>query len=249
MKRCDLVGWLDKTLCNGDFKEEAVNGLQVEGDDEVELLAIAVDACQATIDAAVAAGAQMLLVHHGLFWGRCEPLVGTHGKRVKKMMQNGLSLYASHLPLDAHPELGNNAELARLLSVHDRQPFGDYHGMTIGFAGSIAPLSPAELGQKLKAMFGAPPMILPFGPDPIERVALVSGGGWSLMEETRDSGFDALISGEGLHQCYLVAEDGGLNVFFAGHYATETLGVRAVARAVEGKFGLPWTFLSHPTQM
>ena len=249
MQRSELVRWLDETLCLKDFKEDAVNGLQVEGAGEIELLAVAVDACQATIDAAVKAGAQMLMVHHGLFWGKCEPLVGTHGKRVKTLMQKDLNLYACHLPLDAHPKLGNNAELSRLLSVRDRQPFGDYHGMTIGYAGRIAPLSPKELATKLEQMFGAPPQVLPFGPNPIERVALVSGGGWSLMEETRDRGFDALITGEGLHHCYVAAEDGGLSIFFAGHYATETLGVKAVAHALEAEFGLPWTFLEHPTQM
>ncbi len=249
MDRKTLTDWLDETLRTADISDQSLNGLQVEGRAEVSKLAVAVDACQATIDAAADAGAGMLLVHHGLFWGRCQTITGSHGRRIRSLLRQEVNLYASHLPLDAHPTLGNNAVLARLLRLQDRHAFGLYKGVEVGFGGSISATSPAQLAQRLRALLGSPPRLLAFGPDPIRRVALVSGGGASMLEQASDQGYDALITGEGPHSSYFQAEEGNLNAFYCGHYATETLGVKALASRIEEEFGLPWVFLDHPTGM
>ena len=247
MRRDTLVGIMDDLLQVPSIPDKSLNGLQVEGRDQVHRVAVAVDACQATIDAAIQANAHMLLVHHGLFWGRCQRAVGMHGNRLRALFQADLNLYAAHLPLDTHPVLGNNAELVRLLGITEPRPFGDYHGVDLGFAGQIEPVAPATLARRLAEALGVEPRLLPFGPDPIRRLAVVSGGGSSVLPEAIADGLDALVTGEGPHETYCPAEEGHIHVFFAGHYATETLGVRALARWLEREHGIPWVFLDHPT--
>ena len=231
----------------GEFNEAAVNGLQVEGDDEVERVAIAVDACQHTIDAAVDAGATMLIVHHGLFWGREQPLTGPHGRRVRSLVKGGLNLYASHLPLDANEAHGNNSELGRLLGLEEMVPFGSYRGTPIGWGGRAAPRTLDEIGALLERKLGFTPKLFAFGPEKVERIAMVSGGGSSSIGEAISEGYDLLITGEAPHYAFFDAEEGGVNLALAGHYASETLGVKALGRAIEAKFGLPVTFIDHPT--
>ena len=224
----------------------ALNGLQVENSGRVDRLAVAVDACQATIDGAADRGANLLLVHHGLFWGGLEPIAGRHGRRIRALVRHDLALYAAHLPLDCHPEVGNNAVLGRALGLSRLAPFGDYEGIEIGVVGEATePLDAlaARLGERL----GVDPYVIARGPARPARVAVVTGAASSFLREARDAGIDTFITGEGPHHTFFDAEEWGLNLIYAGHYATETVGVKALAEHLEGKFGIPWDFIDHPT--
>jgi dinuclear metal center YbgI/SA1388 family protein len=248
MLRDDLVNWLDYVLETGAYPDASINGLQIEGTEQVQKIAVATDACQATIDGAVAAGADMLIVHHGLFWGQCEVIKGSHGKRVRAAIKADLNLYCSHLPLDAHPQLGNNALLAALLGLVERQPWGGDPARPIGARGVLPqPMSPAALGALLQEQLGAPVRLLPFGPDPIRSIGIISGAAGSMVDQGLHDGLDAVLTGEPRYGQFFVAEEGGINLIFAGHYATETRGVRALAQRIEEEHGLPWVFLDHPT--
>lgn len=244
-----LVSYLDDYLRIRDEvadSPEALNGLQVANSGEVTRIAGAVDLCEATIGMAAAQGADCLLVHHGLFWGGLRPLVGPAYRRVAGLIAGNVAVYAAHLPLDRHPGVGNNAVLARLLGITPRGEFGSYHGAPIGVWGELD-ASRDELGQALTAAVGGAPRVLPFGPARVRRVGVVTGAGGSLIPQAAAAGLDTYVTGEGQHWTFFDAEELGLNVFFAGHYATETVGVKALAEHVAAKFKLPWAFLDHPT--
>jgi dinuclear metal center YbgI/SA1388 family protein len=248
MKRTDLTQYLDEYLRLREIEDNSDNGLQVEGAEEVTRVAFAVDACQASFEAAVQAGAHMLIVHHGLFWGRVKRLVGPHYRRIKTLLGGGVSLYAVHLPLDAHPRVGNNAELARLLGVANATPLGDYHGTTIGMAGSVEPpLALADFVARVTEQIGPPLRVYEFGPPQVRRVALISGGAMSMVDQVIEAGCDAFVTGETTHELYHFIRESGLNVICAGHYASETVGLKALARHLADKFGLETTFIDLPT--
>jgi dinuclear metal center YbgI/SA1388 family protein len=229
---------------------EALNGLQVANQGEVTRLAAAVDVCEATVRMAAEQKADVLVVHHGLFWGGLRPLVGPAYRRVAGLIEHDIALYAAHLPLDRHPDVGNNAVLARLLGVAVRGEFGSYHGAPIGVWGELSEAIPpprATLAQRLAATLGATPRLLPFGPERVRRVGIVTGAGGSLIPQAAAAGLDTFITGEGPHWTFFDAEELGVNVFYAGHYATETVGVKALAEHLSRTFSLPWVFLDHPT--
>ena len=245
----DLVDHLDRLLNVHEVPDDdrALNGLQVDaGKAEVDRVAVAVDACLATIDAAARAGAGILIVHHGLFWGGLEPLTGRHGRRVRNLVGSGVSLYAAHNPLDLHPELGNNAVLARDLGIKSIVPFGSWKGVHVGCGGSLE-VGRDELANRLAERLGARPQVIATGPEAVRRVAVITGAGSSTLAEARNAGYDTLVTGEAPHHAFLDAEEWGLNLVLAGHYATETVGVQAVARHLEQQFGLPWEFIDHPS--
>lgn len=248
MKRKALLQYLDEYLRLDAFQDTSDNGLQIEGAQEVVRVALAVDACQASFQAAVTAGAQMLIVHHGLFWGQVKRLTGPHCQRVKTLLDGGVSLYACHLPLDAHPEVGNNVQLARLLDVRDIEPFGDYHGTSIGVGGLLIPPQPlADFVELVTMRVGVPLRVYDFGPDRVERVALVSGGAITMVDQVAEAGLDTFVTGEITHNFYHDIREYGLNVVCAGHYATETVGLKALARHLATKFGLEMSFIDLPT--
>lgn len=251
MKREELVEHLDGYLRVGEIEDKSQNGLQVEGPEEVTKVAFAVDACLASFQEAVAEGAQLLVVHHGLFWSESKLLTGVHFRRVRALLEGGCGLYAVHLPLDAHPEVGNNAEIARLLRLSDLRPFGEYHGEEIGMQGSLDPPLdvPTFIGRLVEALGRPPIRVLDHGPAEIQRVGCVSGGAASMMDQAAAEGLDAYVTGETSHGSYHEAVEWELNVFFAGHYATETTGVKALARHVEDKMGVQTVFLDIPTGM
>ncbi|NIM48865.1 MAG: Nif3-like dinuclear metal center hexameric protein [Gemmatimonadales bacterium] len=244
----DLTAYLDDYLRIAEVADEpnAVNGLQVEHDGTVEHVVAAVDACQATIDAAAERGADFLLVHHGLFWGGVQPLTGRHGRRVRKLVQSGIALYAAHTPLDLHPEVGNNAVLARMLGVDATERFGVYRGHEIGVAGTLE-VSREELVDRIRGALGVEPHLIPTGPELVRRIGVITGGAGDMIRAAWEAGLDTYVSGEGPHHTHFDAEEWRLNVIYAGHYATETVGVKALAAHIEGEFGLPWEFVDHPT--
>jgi dinuclear metal center YbgI/SA1388 family protein len=246
MKRDVLVSYLDEYLgCRGtaDYSD---NGLQVEGSDDVTRLAFAVDTCQETIEGALAADAQMLIVHHGLFWGKALRVVGPHRRRVQALLDGGCSLYAAHLPLDRHPEVGNNAQLARLLGLTVTGGLGEAFGLPVGVI-ATATTTRTALVARLAASLGITPLVLPEGPEQVQRVGIISGGAARDIATAVAAGCDTYVTGETSHSSYHDAAEYGVNVIYAGHYATETVGLKALAVHLEAQFALPSTFIDRPT--
>lgn len=227
---------------------QALNGLQVANQGRITSLAAAVDVCEATIRMAAEEKASLLLVHHGLFWGGLRPLVGPLYRRVAGLLEHDIALYAAHLPLDRHPEIGNNAVLARMLGITARGEFGDYHGAPIGVWGDVD-LPRDDLSDAIAAALRVTPRLLAFGPERVRRVGVITGAGGDMIAQAAAAGLDSLVTGEGQHWTYFDAEELGINVYYAGHYATETVGVKALAERVAARFDLPWVFLDHPTGM
>lgn len=246
-----LTRYLDDYLAIGHEvadAPEALNGLQVANRGDVTRIGAAVDACEATIRLAAEHACDLLLVHHGLFWGGLKPLVGPAYRRVAGLVAGNIALYSAHLPLDRHPDVGNNAVLARALGITVRGEFGESHGAPIGVWGDRRG-GRDELARAVTSALGVTPRLLAFGPERTERVGVVTGAGGSLIPQAAAAGLDTYVTGEGPHWSYFDAEELGLNVIFAGHYATETVGVQALARHLSERFELPWTFLDHPTGM
>lgn len=247
MKQIELVAFLDDYLKVKEIGDDSLNGLQVEGLEEIERIATAVDGGVSSFQAAVERGAQLLLVHHGLFWGTSFALTGVHYQRIRLLVENRLGLYACHLPLDVHPEVGNNALLARLLQLEELVPFGEYHGRTIGLAGRLPVARPLpELATSLADQLEGEVQALYFGAQEIRTIALISGGGGHLMDQGVER-FDLLLTGESSHATYRLAEDAHQSVLFAGHYATETLGIRTLGDMLAQRFSLHHTFLDLPS--
>jgi len=248
MQLADVVRWLDDYLRIREIRDDALalNGLQVENAGEVTRVAVAVDACQAVFDMAAAAQADLLIVHHGLFWGGLEPLTGRHHRRVATLLRHGIALYGAHIPLDVHPEVGNNTVLAGRLGMAVQGWWGDYKGAPIAVRGELD-LPREDLGARIAAVLGVRPTLLPGGPAGVRHVGIVTGAGGSMIAEAKAAGLDTLITGEGKHHSYFDAEELGVNVFYAGHYATETVGVQALGARLAAQHGLPWSFLDHPT--
>ncbi len=249
MKRDELIAYLDNYLRVKEIEDSSQNGLQIEGPEEVARVAFAVDGCQAAFEQAVAAGAQLLIVHHGLFWDKPLRLVGPLFRRVRTLIDGRCGLYASHLPLDFHSEVGNNAELARLLELKDTRAFGEYHGSKLGIGGVLDPPLPLDtLTERLAQATGESPVrVLAHGLEEASQVGCISGGAAFLMDQVADAGFDTFVTGETSHTFFHQAAEWGLNVIYGGHYATETLGVKALARHLAEKFDLETTFLDIPT--
>ncbi len=226
----------------------ALNGLQVEGTRDVRKLAVAVDASIATVERAVADGADLLLVHHGLFWDGNVAVTGRRMRKLRPLIESGVALYSAHLPLDVHPEVGNNAVLLRELGLEPRGTFGDHQGWPLGVWGQAEPpLRRETLAARLDATLGVRVRLVAGGPETVRRVGVITGGAASKIADAIEAGLDAFVTGEGAHHSYFDAAEGGINLLLGGHYATETWGVKALARHLEERFGLEWTFIDHPT--
>jgi len=248
MQARELINYLDAYLQRADFVDNSQNGLQVQGGEEIHRVGAAVDACQQTIEAAAAAPVDLLLVHHGLFWEKPEKIIGAHYHRVKKLIDAGLNLYCAHLPLDAHPEVGNNAVLARRLGFEPVAGFGNHHGRDIGcIAETQTALARMEFLRRLQEALGNNVRADFFGTEAIQRLAIVSGGGAFLLPQAVAAGVDAYLTGEPSHSRYHFCKENHFNVIYGGHYATETFGVIALAQHLEAKFNLPYQFLDFPT--
>jgi len=243
-----IVAHCDRLLRTREVEDfdGAANGLQVENSGEVTRIAAAVDASLATVRLAVRAGADLLVVHHGLFWGATHPWTGRRWDLLRCLMENNLAVYSSHLPLDAHPRLGNNARLFQALGFKNRQSFFFDKGRYLGFQARTS-ISRAELVIRLQRATGAKALLLPGGPEVCRRVGVVTGGAGSEVKKAAAEGVDTFVTGEGPHWTYALAEDLGVNVLYGGHYATETFGVQALAAHLSKKFRLPWSFLDYPT--
>jgi dinuclear metal center YbgI/SA1388 family protein len=248
MNRRKVVQYLDEYLKIDSVADKSVNGLQVEGTPNVRRVAVAVDACLKTIRQAARMKADMLIVHHGLFWSNEERITGVMRKRVAALLDSEISLYAAHLPLDVHRDVGNNVEIARLLGLKLGPTFGHYGGFDIGYIGEAPESMPRDaLVTKINRSLKTDSVVLSFGPPRVKLVGIVSGAAAELAPEAKESGCDTFITGETSHIGYHLAKEAGINVIFAGHYATETVGVRALGRHLKRKYALTCKFISDPT--
>lgn len=244
----EIVAFLDGELRIAEIPDYpgAVNGLQLANGGAVSKVVAAVDASLPVVEAAVAAGADLLVVHHGMFWQGAQPLTGAFYRKIKVAMDGGLAIYSAHLPLDVHPELGNNALLMNALGIGSGGTFFDWKGTRLGLTADVV-ISRVELRKRLSAAVGGPIHLCPGGPEEVRKIGLVTGGAGSEVALCPREGIDTFITGEGPHWSYPMAEELGVNLMYAGHYATETFGVKALAGRLGRDFGLPWEFIDHPT--
>jgi dinuclear metal center YbgI/SA1388 family protein len=255
----EIVGYLDEYLRIKEIPDEAnaINGLQVENSGRIGRIIAAVDASQATIDGVIATlepgePPPLLLVHHGLLWEGNVPFTGRRYRRVRALLDHDIPLYAAHIPLDVHPEVGNNAVLAERLGIRVEGWFGNYQGIPIGVWGQAPPSLTTrealalELDRVLHTLKGSATLIAG-GPERPSKIGIITGGAGGMIAEARDAGLDTYITGEGPHYTYFDAMEWGLNVLYGGHYATETLGVQAIASHLAERFEMDWDFHDHPT--
>ena len=244
----EIVGFLERELNVSAIADYpgAMNGLQLANEGRVERIIAAVDASLPVIDAAAAGGPGLLVVHHGMFWQGAQPLTGAFYRKIRAAMEAGLAVYSSHLPLDIHPLWGNNIQLAMAIGLANPEPFFEQKGTCLGVRGSWSG-NRDELTEKLREVLGGAIHLCPAGTEKPDNVGIITGGAGGEVVKVAATGVDTFITGEGPHWSYPLAEELGINLYYGGHYATETFGVRALAQALSMKFQIPWTFLDHPS--
>ena len=244
----ELTAFLDKELRIFSISDYpgAINGLQLENNGSVKSIIAAVDASLAVVTAASKQDSPLVLVHHGLFWQGAQPIKAGLYRKLKTAMDANLAIYSAHLPLDIHPEWGNNILLARAIGLENPRPFMESKGVPMGLQGEWNGTR-SELAERLVSVVGGAVHVCPGGKDTIRTVGLVTGGAGSEVAKAAAAGVDAFVTGEGPHWSYPLAEELGLNVYYAGHYATETFGVKALAKVISERFGIPWEFIDYPT--
>ncbi|HEY6898031.1 MAG TPA: Nif3-like dinuclear metal center hexameric protein [Rhodocyclaceae bacterium] len=242
MQRDELRAYLDGLLETARFRDYCPNGLQVEGRPVVRRLVVGVTASQALLDAALACEADAVLVHHGYFWrGEDGRIVGLRKSRLATLLKNDLNLFGYHLPLDAHAELGNNAQLALKAGWRIEGRFAE---QDIGFFGSPAtPMTAADLASGLESVLGRVPLLIGDAARPVRRIAWCTGGAQGYFEQAIDTGADVYVSGEISEQTVHVARESGIPYIAAGHHATERYGVQAVAAHLSDKFGIDCRYI------
>lgn len=244
----ELERWLDGVLNIGNIPDSSLNGIQVGNRGSVTRVALAVDASEASITGAASAGADFLIVHHGLIWDKPFPWRGPALGRMRRLIESDIALYAAHLPLDMHPELGNNAQLCKKMGWQRTSEFGSYHGTLIGRKTVFEePVPLNDLTARLGSLLGAEPVVWRFGPDSAASAAVVSGRALSMLDQAVREKCDVFITGETGHESYWFAAEAGINVIFGGHYATETWGLAALGEKIKEDCGLETVFLDRPT--
>jgi dinuclear metal center YbgI/SA1388 family protein len=241
--RDEIVAYANELLDVGAFRDYGPQGLHVAGAEEVAKIACGVSASRELFERAADAGAQLVLVHHGLFWDGDSRIVGpVMRERLRALLNADLSLAAYHLPLDAHPDLGNNALLAGELGVERERRFTDW-----GYGGPLAePVGISDFAARVQEKLGRMPLVFSYGPETVERVAVLTGGAARYVTQAADEGYDCFVTGEADEPTKHAAKEAGIHFVAGGHYATETLGVRALAAHLAEKFGLEWEFVDLP---
>jgi dinuclear metal center YbgI/SA1388 family protein len=244
----DLVTFLDVELDVAAIPDYpgAVNGLQLACDAPIPRIVAAVDASLAVIREAAAGGPGLLIVHHGMFWQGVQTVTGPFYRKLRIAMDAGLAVYSSHLPLDIHPQWGNNILLAKALGVTSPVPFFMEKKSHLGIRGTWRGGRQA-LADALASAVGGPIHLCPAGPETISEIGIVTGGAGGEVARIAAEGLDTFITGEGPHWSYPLAEELEINLFYGGHYATETFGVKALAAALSERFAVPWSFIDHPS--
>jgi dinuclear metal center YbgI/SA1388 family protein len=224
----------------------AMNGLQAENSGKVTKIGAAVDASTRTFTAAAERGVDFLVVHHGLFWPGVQPITGSFRRQIGFLLERDIALYSAHLPLDVHPLVGNNVQLATSLGLENPEPFLQMKGQLVGVRSRSA-IMRDELARRLEHSLGGPVKLIASGPAVTENVGVITGGAGSEIYAVAREGVDTFITGEAPHWAAVAAEELGLNLFLGGHYATETFGVKALAAHLSERFGIPWEFIAAPT--
>ena len=242
-----LSRYLDSLLDITEIKDSpnAMNGLQVQNTADIKKVGLAVDLCMTTIEKAVAAECNMMFVHHGMLWGGVKSIRGNFYDKVSTMIRENLGLYSAHLPLDMHPVLGNNKALADQLELSELEPFGEYGGQKIGIQGRLDPISAEGLRVKLEDKLGSPVKVI--GSGEVRTIGVVSGGAADILSQAAAAGLDAYLTGEGCNHHYHEAIENECVLILAGHYATETGGVKAVGKHLTEQFGIKTEFIDYPT--
>jgi dinuclear metal center YbgI/SA1388 family protein len=244
-----LIAAADELLEPARFRDMGPNGLQVPGAAEVTRIVTGVSAQRALIEAAIERRAQLVLVHHGLFWDFLPTgLTPVLAERLRLLFRHDVGLAGYHLPLDAHPEYGNNALLAKALGCEDTRPFGDYKGTKIGRAGTFPAegITPQDLLARVEEATGRTPLLLGDGLERIRSIGIVSGAAADSLHEAAAAGLDAFLTGEPREHITAEARELGIHFVAAGHYATETFGVRALGNLLASRFGIEHTFVDLP---
>jgi dinuclear metal center YbgI/SA1388 family protein len=250
----ELATFLDETLNIAGIPDypNAINGVQVANRGKIERVAAAVDFSSKTVQGAIAAGAQLLLVHHGMFWSGAQPITAHRYERLRLLFDNDIAVYSAHLPLDIHPLIGNNALLATLLGLAPTGGFARFQNIDVGLSGTsdVRTSVLAEAAAGLASANGGRLIAPPFSSDRVTRawgICTGSGADSATLREAASKGLDTLVVGEGPHHTAIEADELGIVVLYAGHYATETLGVRALADSIASRFDLTSTFIQAPS--
>jgi len=243
----EIVEYLDEELNISSIKDYpgAMNGLQLQNDGKVNCIFSAVDASLAVVEEAAESGGGLLLVHHGMFWQGAQPLTGPFYRKIRAAMRGNLAIYSAHLPLDMHPVFGNNVLLAQAIGLREIAPILVKDGWAMGVAGFWGGLRDG-LEKATAAAVGRPVTVCPGGGEKIGKVAVITGGAGSEVGKIAELGVDAFVTGEGPHWSFIEAEERGFNVIYAGHYATETFGVRSLGSRIGDRFGLGTDFIGRP---
>ena len=241
----EFVDFLNRELDIDAFEDDSNNGLQVENSGLIRRVCVGVDASMAFFEKAAERKADLLICHHGLSWGdSLKRIDGLNYRRLKFLLNRDMALYACHLPLDAHPRLGNNAQICKALGLGDLKPFGFLHGVALGFRGTLpAALEYAQFKERVHEVFGNTVGTMDFGKREVRSVGVVSGGAAEIVAEAGETGVDVYISGEPKLTAWHLAQELEVNAIFAGHYATEVFGVKAVAEALKARFNVQSDFI------
>ena len=249
----EFDNYINSFLRREDYsKDISLHGIQIQNSDadgrQIKKIAFAVDACEASAKAAVEQGADLLFVHHGLFWGHCQTITGSFYKRIAAFIKNDLALCAYHIPLDANIPYGNNFGLAAKLGLVNCEQFGSWRGMILGIKGELPQeLTIDQLSQKLLGPDLPARAKLSFGEEKIKTIGIISGGASEDVADAVEEGLDCYITGEFAHEDYHFAKEMGINVIAAGHYQTETIGVNLIMQKVQSELGLECVFIDQPT--
>jgi dinuclear metal center YbgI/SA1388 family protein len=231
----------------GDW-DNALNGVQIENSGGITKIGAAVDASTRALEAAAKKNVDLLIVHHGLFWPGLQPVRGALRRQLEVAFENNIALYSAHLPLDLHPRVGNNVQLAAALRLRSNQPFFEEKGQLIGLK-ACASLPRDELDRKLQKALSAPVKAFMFGPKKTGTIGIITGGAGSEIYKVAQEGIDTFITGEAPHWAAVAADELGMNLLLGGHYATEVFGVKALAAHLSKRFKIPWAFIDCPTGM
>ena len=243
-----IADYVDKFLRVAEIGDwpNALNGLQIENSGCVTKIGAAVDISTRVLTAAAKENVNLLIVHHGLFWPGLQPITRALHRQLQIAFENDIALYSAHLPLDVHPKIGNNAQLALALGLKATTPFLEEKGQPVGL-NARGSHSRHELVRNLRHALGGPVQSFMFGPKKTHRIGIVTGGAGSEIYRIAEEKVDTFITGEAPHWAAVAAEELGLNLLLGGHYATETFGVKALATHLSRRFKLPWEFLDFPT--
>jgi dinuclear metal center YbgI/SA1388 family protein len=246
----EIVPYIDDYLRIREIEDwpNAVNGLQIENSGRVTKIGAAVDVSTRVLTEATKRQIDFLIVHHGLFWPGLRPVTDALWRQLKLALENDIALYSAHLPLDVHPKVGNNAQLAGLLGLKLTQPFLEEKGQLVGLK-ARASLPREELARTLRKAVGGPIKSFNFGPKKTNTIGIITGGAGSEIDKVAREKIDTLITGEAPHWAAVAAEELGMNLLLGGHYATETFGVKALAVHLSKRWNVPSAFISFPTGM